>query len=96
MSHYSKGADRNGVLQLDLVVRGTVPEFPETQIVNVKPYWEEYLQTGEGNYQYFFGDKMEFFFFQNNLKNLDPSYKMDLDLWDCLGRVRVGRKTLRI
>ena len=50
MSHYSKGADRNGVLQLDLVVRGTVPEFPETQIVNVKPYWEEYLQTGEGNY----------------------------------------------
>ena len=23
--------------------------------------------------------------FQNNPKNLDPSYKMDLDLWDCLG-----------
>ena len=20
---------------------------------------------------------------KNNLKNLDPSYKMDLDLWDC-------------
>ena len=27
------------------------------------------------------------FSFQNNTKNLDPSYKMDLDLWDCLGRV---------
>ena len=27
------------------------------------------------------------FSFQNNPKNLDPSYKMDLDLWDCLGRV---------
>ena len=26
--------------------------------------------------------KMEFFFLLNNLKNLDPSYKMDLDLWD--------------
>ena len=25
---------------------------------------------------------------QNNPKNLDPSYKMDLDLWDCLGRVK--------
>ena len=26
--------------------------------------------------------------FQNNPKNLDPSYKMDLDLWECLGRVK--------
>ena len=24
------------------------------------------------------------FYFQNNLKNLDPSYKMDLDFWDCI------------
>ena len=30
-----------------------------------------------------------FFSFQNNLKNLDPSYKMDLDIWDCLGRVKL-------
>ena len=22
-------------------------------------------------------------------QNLDPSYKMDLDLWDCLGRVKL-------
>ena len=22
-------------------------------------------------------------------KNLDPSYKMDLDLWDCVGRVKL-------
>ena len=29
-----------------------------------------------------------FFHFQNNPKNLDPSYKMDLDLWDCFGRVK--------
>ena len=24
--------------------------------------------------------------FINNLKDLDPSYKMDLDFWDCFGR----------
>ena len=29
---------------------------------------------------YFFGYKTDFFSFQNNPKNLDPSYKMDLDL----------------
>ena len=28
---------------------------------------------------YFFGYKTEFISFQNNPKNLDPSYKMDLD-----------------
>ena len=28
---------------------------------------------------YFFTYKTNFFFFQNNPKNLDPSYKMDLD-----------------
>ena len=27
-----------------------------------------------------------FFPFRNNAKNLDPSYKMVLDLWDCLER----------
>ena len=30
------------------------------------------------------------FFFQNNPKDLDPSCKMDLDLRDCLGRVKIG------
>ena len=29
---------------------------------------------------YFLGYKTDFFFFQNNPKDLDPSYKMDLDL----------------
>ena len=46
---------------------------------------------------YFFKYKTDFYFpFQNNPKDLDPSYKidldppskMDLDLWDCLGRVK--------
>ena len=38
---------------------------------------------------YFFGYKTEYFSFQNNPKDLDPSCKMDLDLWDCLGRVKL-------
>ena len=38
---------------------------------------------------YFFVYKTEFFSFQNNPKDLDPSYKMDLDLLDCLGRVKL-------
>ena len=38
---------------------------------------------------YFFGYKTEFFSFQNNHKDLDPSYKTDLDLWDRLGRVKL-------
>ena len=37
---------------------------------------------------YFFDYKM-YFSFQNNPKDLDPSCKMDLDLWDCLGRVKL-------
>ena len=38
---------------------------------------------------YFFSYKTEIFFLQNNPKDLDPSYKTDLDLWDCLGRVKL-------
>ena len=38
---------------------------------------------------YFFGYETEFFSFQNNPKDLDLSCKMDLDLWDCLGRVKL-------
>ena len=38
---------------------------------------------------YFFGYKTEFFSFQNNPKDLDPSCKMALDLWDCLERVNL-------
>ena len=37
---------------------------------------------------YFFGYKTVFSF-QNNPKILHPSYKMDLDHWDCFGRVKL-------
>ena len=33
--------------------------------------------------------RQSFFPFQNNPKDLDPSFKTDLDLWDCLGRVKL-------
>ena len=36
---------------------------------------------------YFFCYKTEFYSFLNSPKNLDPSQKKHLDLWDCLGRV---------
>ena len=42
------------------------------------------------NIPYFFGYKTKFFSFQNNPKDLDPSYKTDLDLWDCLGTGKIG------
>ena len=38
---------------------------------------------------YLFGYKMEFISFQNNPKDLDLSCKTDLDLWGCLGRVKL-------
>ena len=37
---------------------------------------------------YFFGYKTDFSFL-NNPKNLDRSYKIDLDLWDCYGKVKL-------
>ena len=48
-----------------------------------------FVHLGFVHLPYFFGYKTQFFFLPNNPKNLDPSYKMDLDLWDCLGRVKL-------
>ena len=45
-------------------------------------------KPGKSLLPYFFG-MTEFLSFRNNPKNLNPSYKMDLDLWDCLGRVKL-------
>ena len=38
---------------------------------------------------YFSVYKMDFFPSKRVQKNLDPSYKMDPDLWNCLGRVKL-------
>ena len=34
-------------------------------------------------------DIRRFFSLPKQSQNLDPSYKTDLDLWDCLGRVKL-------
>ena len=65
--------------------------------------YKHHMNTVPGNYwlcepmflsvlyqvPYFFGYKTEFFSFQNNPTDLDLSCKTDLDLWDCLGRVKL-------
>ena len=38
---------------------------------------------------YFFRYKKEFFPSKQTPQKIDPSCKMDLDLWDCLGRVKL-------
>ena len=45
------------------------------------------MGRSETQVPYFFGYKMELLSFKNNPKDLDPSYQIDLDLWDCLGRL---------
>ena len=34
--------------------------------------------------------RRNFFSFQNNPKDLDPSCKMDLDHWDCFGKGKIS------
>ena len=51
-------------------------------------YWD--LITANMELPYFFDYKTGVFSFQNNPKDLDPSCKMDLDLWDCLGMGKIG------
>ena len=50
-----------------------------------------YMHQNQKALPYFFDYKAEFFSFQNIPKDLDPSCKMDLDLWDCFGRVKIGK-----
>ena len=38
---------------------------------------------------YFFVYKTVTFYFPNNRKGSDPSYKTDLDLWNCFERVKL-------
>ena len=63
---------------------------------NVSKYWDtkkgkrlSQMEIEFHNLPYFLGYKTDFFSFQNNPKDLDLSYKTDLDLWDCLGRVKL-------
>ncbi|XP_052788091.1 hemicentin-1-like [Mya arenaria] len=46
LSQYSKGVDDQGRLQLDIVVRGNVPDIDPGRKIEISPYWEQYTQTG--------------------------------------------------
>ncbi|KAH3791376.1 hypothetical protein DPMN_144860, partial [Dreissena polymorpha] len=48
VSQYGKGVDAKGVLHVDLVVRGEVPEIEASRLVKMTPFWEDYTQTGPG------------------------------------------------
>ena len=57
-----------------------------TQIKLLSPeFWAnmKYVQVS-----YFFHYKTEFFLPKQS-QTLDPSYKMDLDLWDCLRKIKL-------
>ena len=62
-----------------------IPESESNIVHNVRPF----KCIGKSQNTVFFGYKTDFFSIQNNLKHLDPSYKMDLDIWDHLGRVKL-------
>ena len=51
--------------------------------------WDHTTITSATNIPYFFVIRHSFFSFKNNPKNLHLSYKMYLDFWDCLGRVKL-------
>ena len=48
MTHIARGLDRNGVLNVDMVITGFVPVLPDTAQIIILPYVEDYIQTGPG------------------------------------------------
>ncbi|CAH1270966.1 HMCN1 [Branchiostoma lanceolatum] len=48
MTHNARGLDDNGVLQLDIVLKGDVPRLSSTANIILKDYVEDYVQTGPG------------------------------------------------
>ena len=48
MTHVCGGVDHNNILQLDIVIRGQVPEVTFSDAIQVMPYQETYLQSGPG------------------------------------------------
>ena len=58
----------------------------QCELIHLK---EKFIQINPYQLLYFFGYKTELFSFANNTKNLDPSDKMDLDIWHCSERVKL-------
>ena len=50
LTHIGRGLDGNGMLLLDIVVRGYVPSLPRTSQIVLVPFSEDYIQTGQGQW----------------------------------------------
>lgn len=50
MTHIARGVDKNGILNIDVIVNGDVPTLPPKAKIVVLPYVEDYLQTGPGTF----------------------------------------------
>jgi len=49
MTHVARGVDDEGVLTVDVVMRGQVPQLADNvHDVTVLPYTEQYIQTAPG------------------------------------------------
>lgn len=48
MSQYANGVDEDGVLQIDVIIRGEVPDLSQGAELTLTPYYENYIQTGQG------------------------------------------------
>ncbi|XP_060069782.1 hemicentin-1-like [Ylistrum balloti] len=46
MSQFGRGVDNNGILQVDVMVRGNAPNLTSVGDVFLLPYHEQYIQTG--------------------------------------------------
>ncbi|CAH1786157.1 unnamed protein product, partial [Owenia fusiformis] len=49
MTHISRGLNKKGILTIDIIVNGYIPDIPEQARVTVAPYVEDYIQTGPGS-----------------------------------------------
>ena len=69
------------VLSLQRLVTKTEINFIKGSLIWKFLFYASYIHSREiKTLPYFLGYKTDFFSFQNNPKDLDPSYKTDLDL----------------
>ncbi len=48
MTHIARGVDKHGIMNIDVIVNGEVPQLPPKATIVVLPYVEDYIQTGPG------------------------------------------------
>ena len=81
---------RNLLRNHDKIVELLVDEYGLMSEEQARDLLDASLNPFEVNcVPYFFGYKTRVCLVPKQSKNIDLSYKMDLDLWDCLGRVKL-------